>query len=209
MSLLDLSTTQFLKKLSSNDPVPGGGSVAAIQLLQAANLIVMVCNLTLSSKKYELYHQEVNSIKENVEKMLDEIKPLADKDCEAFDIVAKAYGMPKDSEEEKQIRSKQIQEGLKKSAQVPLIVMNYSKQLVDYIELLFDKYNKNSASDLGVALLSVRSSLLGANMNVLINLKSIKDEEYVSNIKDQQLYIVNTYCEKIDSLIKSIDETFK
>ena len=45
--LTELTIKEFINKVLSNDPVPGGGSVSALNGALASSLAAMVANLTI------------------------------------------------------------------------------------------------------------------------------------------------------------------
>ena len=91
----NLTVAEFTKKTASNDPVPGGGSIAALAGALSAALAEMVASLTEGSPKYEEVKNEMADIKEKANlvslSLLDDIE----KDSEAFTKVMDAYRMPK------------------------------------------------------------------------------------------------------------------
>ena len=120
----NMSITEFTDKLSSEEPVPGGGGAAALSAALAASLTAMVFNLTIGKKVFEEYDdiikihilESLNKV-ENVKK---EFLTFIDKDAKAFSPIISAYKLPKVTEEEKRIRSEKIQEGYKLAAGVPM-----------------------------------------------------------------------------------------
>lgn len=182
------SLKDYLTLLSSSSPTPGGGSVGDIMLSFSASLLSMVCGL---SKGLENHVEELK-------KLRDEFYDLSIEDEESFNLVMDAYKLPKESEEEKRFRKEKIQEALKKAAEIPLKSLKISKKLIPFIEILLKEGNKNAISDIGVAILSLKSGALSSYLNVKINLKSIKDENFVNEI--------NNECENIKKEILEFTE---
>ncbi len=177
--LKNLNIQEFTRTLSSDAPVPGGGSVAALSSAIGCSLVAMVGNLTVGKKKYEEVSEEAGKIAASYEKLSDEFLDLIDEDAQVFDKVMDAYGMPKASDEEKAARTEAIQSSLKEAALVPLKVAKKSAELFDSCEFLVKNGNKNAKSDVLVAAMMLRTGVLAALMNVDINLGSIKDEAFV------------------------------
>ncbi len=177
--LKDLTVEEFNKKLSSSAPVPGGGSVAALCSSVACSLAAMVGNLTCGKKAYAEVSDQAKELAEKYEALSGEFLQLIDEDAEVFDKVMDAYGLPKETEEEKALRKEQIQSTLKEAALVPLKVARTSSELFDAFEFLVEKGNKNAKSDALVGAMMLRTGILAALMNVDINLSSIKDEAFV------------------------------
>lgn len=181
--LKNLGLTAFIDQLESSEPVPGGGSVAALSSALASALSAMVANLTVGKKNYESVDGIMSEIagKMNAHKL--SFIDLIDKDASSFDSVMKAFKLPKDTEEEKAERTKQIQEGMKYAASVPLEVAEKTALLFDDIAELVKSGNKNAQTDALVAAMMARTAILSALYNVKINLGSIKDDAYVAEMK--------------------------
>ncbi|ARC84514.1 formiminotransferase-cyclodeaminase family protein [Clostridium argentinense CDC 2741] len=178
---------EFIEELASSSPAPGGGSVSAISASLASALTSMVCNLTVGKKSYnELEEDKKASIDETL-KACEELKfkflDLMNEDTKVFLELMKTFKMPKDTEEEKKVRSEKIQLGYKKSLEVPLSTAKAAFELYKHILIAAQYGNKNAVSDAGVAALMTQSAIEAAILNVKINMSSIKDEEYKSGIE--------------------------
>ncbi|MBC7195230.1 MAG: cyclodeaminase/cyclohydrolase family protein, partial [Caldisericia bacterium] len=148
----DRKILEFLDELSSSKPAPGGGSAGDLTLAISASLISMVFSL---SKGLENYSEEVKVLR-------DEFYNLSIEDEEIFNKVMDAYKLPKNSDEEKRIRKEKIEEALKLATEVPFKAMKLSKKLIPYIEKLLKEGNKNAISDVGVAIISLKSGVLSS-----------------------------------------------
>jgi len=138
----------------------------------------MVCRLTIGKKKYEQVEERMKVILEESEKVRFRFEELVDEDTKAFNLVMEAFGLPKETEEQKAKRSGAIQESYKKAALVPLETM---RRCVDAVEIARDVAeigNKNSISDAGVSALMFQAAFEAAKLNVLLNLTSIEDDEF-------------------------------
>jgi formiminotetrahydrofolate cyclodeaminase len=187
--LKDMNLQDFLSQTASNEPVPGGGSVAALSSALSASLAAMVANLTVGKKNYEAVSDEMGKIAESMSSDKDEFVNLIDKDANSFDSVMQAFKLPKETEAEKLERTRQIQEGTKYAASVPLEVAKKTADLFDRIEYLVVNGNKNAQTDALVAAMMARTAILSALYNVKINLGSIKDESFVSNMRKEVAYL--------------------
>jgi formiminotetrahydrofolate cyclodeaminase len=198
--LIKKTLAGFLDEVASKSPAPGGGSTAALAGSLAASLVSMVCHLTIGKKGYEDVENIMKKTLRESENIREELMDLIDKDTNAFDSVIAAFRMPKNTEKEQQIRKQAIQDGYKIAADVPLTTAGYCDQLWDYIQTVAEKGNKNSLSDAGVASLLTYAGLKGAILNVQINLDSIKDQAYNTEVK-KKIYNLekraNTYQKKI------------
>jgi formiminotetrahydrofolate cyclodeaminase len=177
----DKSIQQFLDELASKAPTPGGGSAAAIMGAMGAALVSMVCNLTMGKKNYEAVEDDMKEVLERAENLRERLTDMIRADVEAFDRVMAAYGLPKDSDEQKQARSQAIQEALKTATDVPLQCARASAEVVELSRAVAEKGNRNVVSDAGVAVVAGYAALRSAALNVHVNTAAIKDEAFVSS----------------------------
>jgi formiminotetrahydrofolate cyclodeaminase len=193
--LTDRSLNKFLDELASNSPAPGGGSVAALAGALGSALTSMVCNLTIGKKKYADVEREMSNILDRSEDLRDKFTVLIDKDTEAFNKVMEAYGLPKDSEDQKALRAIAIQQATKEATLVPLEVMKHVIDALALAKIVAHKGNRNSVSDAGVCALMLKASLEAAAMNVEINLKGIDDTEF-TGWKVEEVSSLQRTCKK-------------
>lgn len=180
--LKDMGLKEFIAQTASNEPVPGGGSIAALSGSIAASLAEMVANLTIGKKKYVEVEEEMKVVQVKLEKLRFEFLEMIDKDANSFDLVMQAFKLAKETDEEKAIRTQKIQEGLKVAALSPLEIARKAFEMMELCEVVVNKGNKNAVTDGMVAAMMARTSVLSAILNVRINLSSIKDEEFVLKI---------------------------
>jgi len=185
--LIDKKLSNFLDELASNSPTPGGGSVAALAGALGAALISMVGNLTVGKKKYEDVEEDIKKIISSSEKLRYELSQLIEEDVKVFNNFMATYKMPKETEDEKKVRTEKIQEALIMAAKVPLRVAYKCLDILNLSKEVAEKGNANVVSDAGVAVLMAEAALESAILNVKINLRMIKDEkvrtELFSSIK--------------------------
>lgn len=172
---------QFLDKLSSKSPEPGGGSAAALVGAEGAALVGMVCYLTLGKEKYADVEADIQKLRDDSEAVRADLQRLLQEDTEAFAAASAAYKLPKETDEEKAVRSAKIQEGLKAATEVPFAIGQKSLEVARLSLTAAEKGNKGAVSDAGVAVLFAESAVQAAALNVRINLVSIKDEAYVAD----------------------------
>jgi methenyltetrahydrofolate cyclohydrolase len=173
------SINAFLDELASPSPAPGGGSVAALSGALGAALTSMVCNLTIGKKKYADVEPEMKRLLGESEGLRAKFTDLIAKDTHAFNKVMEAFGLPRDSEAQKALRSAAIAEATKEATLVPLEVMKHG---IDGLALALEaaaKGNTNSISDAGVSALMLHAACEGAALNVRINLNGLADAEFV------------------------------
>ena len=167
--LVDLTVKEFLNKVAGSDPVPGGGSIAALNGAIASALAAMVANLTVGKKGYEAHEELMQHIAGVTLQEKDTFIEDIDRDSEAYDSVFACFKMPKATDEEKAARSAAIQEATKFAALVPMQVARNAYELMTVIMDVARLGNRNAVTDACVAMISARSAVLGALMNVRIN----------------------------------------
>ena len=175
--LIDLTVGDYLDVLKSDAPAPGGGSVSALAGAQGAGLLMMACDLTIGKEKYADFEETCREVKPVLSDAADRLTAGIDKDTEAFNMVMAAFGMPKDTEEEKAERRAAIQRGTIESTETPLANMKAAVAALEAAEKLSGSFNPNCLSDFGVGVMNLKLCVQGAYMNVRINIPGIKDEE--------------------------------
>ena len=174
----DKSLQVFLDELASSAPTPGGGSGAAVMGAMGAALVSMVCNLTVGKKGYEEVEDDLKDVLKQAEALRDRLTDMIREDVEVFDRLMASYRLPKETDEEKAVRSEEIQASLKEATDVPL---NCARACAEVIELCRDaaeKGNLNVISDAGVAVVAADAAMKSAALNVYINVGSIKDKAF-------------------------------
>ena len=183
--LAELTLKAFIDKVISNDPVPGGGSVSALNGALAASLSAMVANLTVGRKKYAEVNDLMQELAARLETAARRLLADVDRDSEAYDRVFSAFKLPKDTDEQKAVRSEAIQRETKYAAQVPMEVARAVHEILPHIATVAQRGNSNAVTDACVAMMCARTAVLGALLNVKINLSSIKDEAFVKAMAEE------------------------
>ncbi len=185
MALADLSIKEFLAKTASNSPVPGGGSIAALSAAIAASLSEMVAHLTIGKKGYEALEEEMQEIAKDAFQYRERLIRYIDKDSNAYNDVMAAFKLPKGTEQERNNREGAIQEALINATLVPLDVARDAFKIIELAGKVVKQGNKNAVTDAAVAVMMARTAALSALYNVKINLASIKDTNFVEEIREE------------------------
>jgi len=180
MNTSSLSLDEFLEKLASSEPTPGGGSASALAGGVAAALVAMVGRITLGKKdeKYRAVAPEMEELTQRADELRAELLALADRDAEAFERVMAAYRLPKSTEEERAERQRVLQEALKAATEAPYQIAEACSKVLELARRMAKKGVSTAISDAGTAAYLAEAALHSALLNVDINLKYIKDEEY-------------------------------
>lgn len=175
--MLEKRTTEFLEELSSAQPVPGGGGASAAVGAFASALGMMVANLTVGKKRYADVEEDVKEVRSRLEELRDELVVLTDKDAEAFEPLSKAYGLPKETEEQKAKKEKILEQALYEASIVPMDIMETILKVMRLLKVMGEKGSKIAISDVGVGILFAQAALEGASLNVFINTNLMKNRE--------------------------------
>jgi formiminotetrahydrofolate cyclodeaminase len=165
----------FLDELASKAPTPGGGSAAALMGAQSAALTGMVCNLTVGKPKFAQVEADMQSLLTKSESLRERLTAMIQADIDVFDRLMAAYGLPKESDEQKAARSEAIQAALKEATEVPLACAGLCAEAVTLSRIAAEKGNPGVISDAGVAAMAAYAGLKSAALNVYINAGSLKD----------------------------------
>ncbi|MCC8115498.1 MAG: cyclodeaminase/cyclohydrolase family protein [Bacteroidales bacterium] len=203
MNLIELTLNKFVEATASSEPVPGGGSVSALCGAMAAALTKMVAGLTIGKKKYADAQPQMEAIAEKLGMATNLLARSVDLDSDAYDQVFQAYKLPKDTDEQKEMRTAAIQHALKNAATVPFSVCKLVHTFLPDIEQVAEKGNQNAITDAYVASLCARTAVLGAGANVRINLTSITDAEFVNEmIKD--LTVIEHDAQEMEGKVRKL-----
>lgn len=175
----------FVDNVASASPAPGGGSVSAAAGTLAAALGAMVCRLTVGKKKYADVQDRISGLLAQMDRLRAELLELVKKDADSFDAVMAAMKLPKETEQQQQERSQDIQKATIVATKIPLEVMRKSLEATRLAGDIAEIGNVNSVSDAGVGALMGRSAVEGAFFNVMINLPGIDDKDLAGEIKEE------------------------
>lgn len=185
MKLQDLTINEFLEKTYGSDPVPGGGSVSALCGSLAAALGQMVTSLTIGRKKYADVEEDMLRLAPEMEEARNKFVSFIDEDAAAYQVVFDAFKLPKTTDEEKAVRKEAIQKATLAAALVPLEVARTAVGIMDGIQEIAVKGNKNAITDCCVAMMCARTAAFGAILNVRINLTGLDDRDVASQLEDE------------------------
>ena len=194
----------FVDVLASKAAVPGGGGAAALAGAIGMALGSMVCNLTTGKKKYAQYEEAIQEILVKAGNLQEELLSMIDKDAEGFYPLSKAYGLPTSTEEEKQYKAETMEKCLKVACEVPMNIVRLCHDSIKLHEELVDKGSKLAISDVGCGVQCLRAAILSAQLNVIINVNSMKDREYAQKIDRECNQLVEDGVKICDEVYKKV-----
>lgn len=199
------SCKEFTDALASGAPVPGGGGASALVGALGTALGSMVGNLTLGKKKYESVQDDIKAILEKAQLLKEQLLSLVDKDAEVFEPLSKAYGLPKNTEEEKRKRDEIMENALRMACSVPVEIMEKAMEAIALHEELATKGSRIAISDVGVGVLLCKSALMGASLNVFINTKLMKDRQYADEINSRVDEMLKSGIKRADAVYMEVE----
>ncbi|HEY7463868.1 MAG TPA: cyclodeaminase/cyclohydrolase family protein [Candidatus Limnocylindria bacterium] len=176
-SLNELSLRELTHRLATREPIPGGGSAAALAGAMGASLVSMVAELTIGRPDAADHHEELTRLRDAAVEARDRLLDLADEDSRAYAAVVEARRLPRETDEQRQARSQQLARAMVAAADAPLRAAQVAAEVVELARAIAPIGNPNAASDAGVAALLARAAVRGAILNVQINLPYLAADE--------------------------------
>ena len=204
MGLSTVPCNEFVEVLASKAPVPGGGGASALVGAIGTALGNMVGSLTVGKKKYADVEEEMYELKGKADALQKELLHLIERDAEVFEPLSKAYGMPRNTEEEKAEKARVMEIVLKDACSVPMEIMERCCEAIDLIEVFAEKGSTLAISDAGVGATFCKAALEGASLNVFINTKSMKNREYADELNKKADEMLSVYTKKAEEIYQSV-----
>ena len=187
----EMALADLVDAFASTDPVPGGGSAAALAGAVGASLLLMVAGLPKTKSGAPEETADLAEAEARIRPLRDSLLALVDRDSEAYRQVITAFRLPKGSDAEASRRQQAIEDATRGAAEVPLHTMRACQQALRGAVTVAANGNRNAASDVGVAIELLLAALRGARMNVEINLAGLNDTEYVARIRTEASQLGN------------------
>lgn len=183
MDLIENSCKEFIELLSSSKPAPGGGEVSAFLGAQSAALISMAVNIALNNKAYLNKKEENEELNKKIKDFKYLFLDLIEEDKRCFLPLLKAFSIKAKSEEEKREKTTLISDLSIKANEAQIKVIEFSFKLKDLAIKAIKTTAQSTISDIAIAIELLIAAIKCADLNLRINLKNIKNEEYQNNYK--------------------------
>ena len=180
--LINKTLEDFCNETASESPAPGGGSVSAAVGAMGVALGTMVANLSSHKRGWDDRWKEFSDVAEKGQHYKNLLLNAVDADTNAFNKIMDAFSLPKNTDAEKTIRQKAIEDATIYAIKVPFSVMQYAFESMQVMKEMVEIGNPNSVTDAGVGALCARTAVIGAHLNVLINAADLKDNQEVQDI---------------------------
>jgi methenyltetrahydrofolate cyclohydrolase len=175
------SIEEFLERLASGDPTPGGGSAAAIMGAMGAALVAMVCNVSIGKKGCETAEDALSDVRAQSQTLRLRLTAMVAEDVAAFDSLMAAYKLPKASDEDKSRRADAIQASLRRATEVPLDCTRACAEVIGLARRAGELGYRGVISDAGVGAAAAYAAARSAALNVYINVPALKDRRFAEH----------------------------
>lgn len=209
MDYIKYSCENFVEVLSGKSPTPGGGGASALVGAVGAALGNMVGELTVGKKKYMDVEAEIKNMMAVSQKLQHELLELVQKDAESFTPLAEAYGLPKDTDDQRAEKEKVLETALKNACEVPFEIMEKCCCGIEMCGQFAEKGSVMAVSDAGAGAIFCRAALQSASLNVYINTKSMKNREYAKQLNEKSDAMLEEYMTKADRIIEEVFAAIK
>jgi glutamate formiminotransferase / formiminotetrahydrofolate cyclodeaminase len=198
--LMLLPVERFVDDVSSASPAPGGGSVAALAGSLGAALCAMVANLTVGAQGYQDVSDELSQLAEQAQAVKGDLIHAVDEDAQAFSRVMDAMRLGRATSDDRRVRDATIEEATRNAADVPLQTARLSMRALELASRVASIGQRQAVSDAGVAALMARAAVEGAVLNVLINIRSLQDEQFTRRCRAETEHLTaraRSMCEEV------------
>ena len=204
MSFLNQEIQAFTDVLASKASVPGGGGASALVGAVGTALGSMVGALTVGKKKYADVEAEIIELMKKADVVRAELLKQIDEDARVFEPLSKAYGLPKETEEQKAEKEKIMEACLHEACSVPMEIMVKCCEAIELQKEFAAKGSSLAISDAGVGVAFCKAALQGASLNVFINTKSMKERDYAAALNKKALDMLDKYVPMADEIYESV-----
>ncbi len=204
MSFLDKDIIAFTDVLASKASVPGGGGASALVGAVGTALGSMVGALTVGKKKYAAVEADIIELMKKAEVVRAELLKQIDEDARVFEPLSKAYGLPKETEEQKAEKARIMEACLREACSVPMEIMVKCCEAIELQKEFAAKGSSLAISDAGVGVAFCKAALQGASLNVFINTKSMTDKAYAAELNKKAFEMLDKYVPMADEIYESV-----
>ena len=198
----NMTVKAFTELTESSSAAPGGGSVAALAGALAAALVGMVANLTIGRKKYITVNEEMIIMEAKAKALSEQLFDSIQEDSDSFDLYMSALALPKETEEQKNVRAEAMQTGLKEAVRVPYHTAMLTYGAMELAQLAIECGNSNAITDGKSGVILACAAIDCAILNVRINLDSIQDKQFVHKFEQKVLQLETEAHSKMMNILE-------
>lgn len=191
--------------LASKEPAPGGGGASALVGALACALGNMVGSLTVGKPRYAEVEEEVLALNARSAQLQEQLLGLVARDAEVFVPLSAAYGLPKETEEQR-AHKQQVMEGcLVECCEVPLQIMECCVKVVELCGEYALKGSRLALSDAGCGAAIARGALQAASLNVFVNTRLMQDRAKAAELDERAQQLLNRGTEQADKVVAEVE----
>jgi len=206
MEYCKASVAEYLADAASNKPAPGGGSASALAGALAAAMGEMASNFTVGKRKFRHVEAEVSDCLRRLQSDRADLLALVDADVQAYGAVSRAYGLPRDNEQQRAARTEAIRRALREAMDVPLRVMRCCARVAQVAERLASVANPNLLTDVGVSAILAEAACAAAALNVEVNLKFLGDAALAERVRGETSELLATTARCREAVERAVRE---
>ncbi|MCB9868884.1 MAG: cyclodeaminase/cyclohydrolase family protein [Planctomycetes bacterium] len=167
----------LVQSVAAKTPTPGGGSAAGLSACLGTALLLMVVRFSRGKKATLEHDAALADVERRLEELLQKFMPMAQRDATAFDLVSRAYGLPKETEADRDLRDRAIEEGMVGAMVVPEETLGMVREALRIVLPALPHIGRNIVSDLGSGAELLAAAAQSALLNVRINASYVKDRD--------------------------------
>jgi formiminotetrahydrofolate cyclodeaminase len=205
---IDWSCKEFVDVLATAAPTPGGGGAAALAGAIGMALGNMVGSLTLGKPKYAAVQEDIVALKAQASALQDRLLALVERDAKVFAPLAKAYGLPTNSQAQKAKKALVMEKCLRECAAVPLEIMAACAQAIDLQAQFAAKGTAIAISDVGCGVVLCCAAMRAASLNVLVNSKSMSDRDYAQEVNQEAKTLLESSIPQAEAIFANVARRF-
>lgn len=206
--LVNMKVNEFVDTTASEQPAPGGGSVAALCGALGAALGAMDGNLSANKRGWEDKTEFFSDLASQAQALKKDLLGLVDEDTAAFNQIMEAFGLPKDSDDERKARTEAIENASQYATETPFRTMQKAYACVPILKEMVEKGNPNCLSDAAVGLLCVKTAVRGAYFNVQINAGGLKDRAFADKMVKEAKALLAKNHQECDEILGTVEASF-
>ena len=200
MEMLHKSVNELTAALASRASVPGGGSASALAGALAAALGGMVGELTVGKKQYAAAEPILRELLGQAEELREALLACVEKDAAALAPLAEAYAIPKDDP----ARAETLEACLRAAAAPPMEVLELTARTVELLRSFADMGSPLAVSDAAVGAALAAAALRGAEINVRVNTRLMRDRTAAAALDDRARTIAESALRRAEAVYNDV-----
>jgi formiminotetrahydrofolate cyclodeaminase len=204
--MIDQPFRKLIEDLAAKTPTPGGGAAAAFAACLGTALFLMVVRFSRGKKQNVEREHDLAEVEALLDRYLLRMLPMAERDCNAFDLVSISYQMPKDTEEQTALRERAIEEAMIGAMVVPEETLCMVRDVCHAMAGVVDCVAKNIVSDLASGSALLRAAAEGTMLNVQINATYLKNRELADRTKTRARAVRQEVRDHAEAIARRVEQ---